>query len=158
MKNSKRLLSLACSAVMLAAIAVPASAQTFTSGNNASALKTETTNATQLQARNYRNYGYNSLVKVNNNNKSKKLVQGDKKGPTSRLAESVVETLNGEDSLEFLITVAGTDKSEHEFSGEGEFDIYYSYDTKESYTGQTYLKAINDGQQTARIKGKIQFN
>ena len=159
MKKSKKLLSLACATVMLAAVAVPAGAETMVNQQVASTVLTkESVNAQELQARNYRRYGYKSLVQVKSNRKEKSLVTGSKSGPSSRIAEHVVEELTGEDYLSFYIKVSGKQRSEEVYQGVEELEMEYKYKINETYTGDATLYAVNTGSKTARVKGKIQFN
>ena len=159
MKKSKRVLSLACAAVMLSAIVVPASAETFAEQQGDSiALIRESADVQQLQARNYKKYGYTKLVTVSSNGSAKTLVQGNKSGSYSSVAEHVVETLRNVDTLDFRITVAKETRTDWYTAGEEEFYMEYKYDGNQGYTGTAALQARNFGKNTARVKGKIQFN
>ena len=159
MKNSKRVLSLACAAVMLSAVLVPASAETLVEQQgNSIALTRESAAAQQLQARNYKKYGYTKLVAVSSNGNAKTLVQGNKEGKYSSVAEHVVETLRNVDTLDFRVAVAKETRTDWYTAGEEEFNMEYKYYGNQGYTGNATLEARNFEKNTARVKGKIQFN
>lgn len=158
MKNSKRVLSLACAAVMLSAVLVPASAETLVEQQgNSIALTRESAAAQQLQARNYKIYNY---AKVPAGGSERSLVSGKKAGQTSRLAENEVTKISNSDEVYYHLEYKHNDVSDEYAAYEGEFDMEYDYSNYDNgFKGTVTLLARNRAiKNTAVVTGKIQFN
>lgn len=92
--------------------------------------------------------------------KAAKIVEGEKKGPTSKGSEQYIGKIRDARTLIFFIEVSGRKRTAETAVSEGNNYLKYDYENGETYTGQAVLRGKNadDSKFGACVTGIAYFN